>query len=386
MGTKSNSKSCIAEKIKKIVIKEDPLVDTQSYKEYALYQNFIRSKFIGVGIVVISSSTIYDILKNHTEYNYFYLLSLITLSCISIFNFILVSSMQDWCLARPRLTKFLVFMFWISFMVVDFPKFLIDATTTYQTLNVTTWLAGMGFFLVLKRKNIIFVYLLFLLLNLGIAFFSHAPFHFFVCIITRTVLTAVVAFLLLYPYNIAVVRNMINSMTDPLSGLINRREGEKRIHLLLETNKRTRRYTALYMLDIDDFKLYNDNYGHQKGDETIVLVANSIKETFSRGEDINIRYGGEEFLICASVESHKNAEAMAARLHEQIKKLKIPDIPEQFSGCITVSIGFVVAEPETEALYNAKELINAADMAMYDAKKKGKNCTVQFSKETHQVT
>ncbi len=368
----NNSKSRFRDKENKI---EDPLIYTQEYEEYSLLQNFIRSKYIGIGIIVILLTIFYDIFANHREYDQIYLISIIILFIISIINILLVSFLKNWCLHRPVLAKLIITIFWICFMIIDLPSFLRDAEQTFQPLNITTWLAGMCILLVLRRRQIFYIYSVFLIINLGIAFYVNAPLHYFGNIISRITLTALVAYFLLYPYNVAVVKTLIESYTDPLTRLMNRREGEKRISSLLETNKR---YTALYMVDIDNFKCYNDTHGHIKGDEALLLVAQCVKKIFARSEDTSVRYGGEEILVCASVDSSQNAEVMAKKLHECIKETEKPIDKDNVCLPITVSIGFVVVEPDKKNKYDVKSLIHDADLALYKAKQSGKNCTVQF--------
>ncbi len=298
---------------------DDDLVSSKEFQEYALKQNFIRSKYLGIGVIILFIAIFYNVLSHNKEYEYAYILSFIFLGLLSVINIFLVTFFKEWFLTHSVWGQSIVIFFWCSFIFLDFPSFLVDAAQTYQPLNLTTWLAAMGFFLILTRKQVCYVYPAFLLLNLVIAFYADSPVFYVSDVISRVVITASVAYFLIYPYHIAVVKNIVNSRLDPLTGLMNRREGRKRVEFLLETNKRIKRHTAFYMLDLDNFKKYNDTYGHQKGDEAILFVVKCIKKTFTRGEDINVRYGGEEFLICASVESKEVAEAMAQTLHKNIR-------------------------------------------------------------------
>ncbi len=159
--------------------------------------------------------------------------------------------------------------------------------------------------------------------------------------------------------------------------LLNRRGGMHRLQLTLHTNRRMKRFTTLYILDIDDFKMYNDKYGHQIGDEVLRLVANCINEVFTRGEDTKFRYGGEEFLICTSATENENTNAMQEKLHKAISNIKVLNSNAKPCEPVTVSIGYVSVGFEKEETVDS--LIHCADMALYEAKRRGKNCSVEFS-------
>lgn len=156
------------------------------------------------------------------------------------------------------------------------------------------------------------------------------------------------------------------SITDGLTGLYNHRFLQERFDFEF---KRVRRYggnLSCLLLDIDNFKLLNDTYGHQFGDYVLRQLS-SIIRTRSREVDICGRYGGEEFMVISSLRS-KNALQYAIKLHNAIEcyVFKHPTADVK----VTVSIG--IAE-YTEDLKTKQELIERADRAMYQAKKDGRN-------------
>jgi diguanylate cyclase (GGDEF)-like protein len=122
-------------------------------------------------------------------------------------------------------------------------------------------------------------------------------------------------------------------------------------------------------LDIDFFKPYNDNYGHQRGDECLKMVADILQQALCREFDIAARYGGEEFALLLP-SNHKNiGEVVAKRLVELFNENKLPHEYSKIADFITVSGGGVEASPEL----NAQELIAAADKLLYKAKEQGRN-------------
>jgi diguanylate cyclase (GGDEF)-like protein len=159
------------------------------------------------------------------------------------------------------------------------------------------------------------------------------------------------------------------SITDPLTGLHNRRYMEVRLTEELNRSKRYDQPMSFMMIDIDDFKHYNDRNGHQAGDRALEITAQCLKSTL-RKVDVASRYGGEEFSILLPQATLKEAGAIADRLRRQILAAKFPHGEAQPLGAVTVSIGLAAFSP---ALDSAEAIIRAADRALYHAKSHGKN-------------
>jgi diguanylate cyclase (GGDEF)-like protein len=159
------------------------------------------------------------------------------------------------------------------------------------------------------------------------------------------------------------------SITDPLTGLHNRRYMEAR---LAEELSRSRRYDypmSFMMIDIDDFKLYNDRNGHQGGDRALEIVAQCLRAAL-RKVDVASRYGGEEFSILLPQTDLQEAGVIADRIRRKISDTKFPHGDGQPLGSVTVSIGL---SSYSTALDSAEAVIRAADRALYHAKSHGKN-------------
>lgn len=153
------------------------------------------------------------------------------------------------------------------------------------------------------------------------------------------------------------------SVTDSLTGLVNRRYLEER---LTEEIKRSNRHgypMAFLMIDVDFFKSYNDTFGHTEGDKALKMVAAALKETL-RGADVAARYGGEEFSILLPQTTGEEAETIAERIRQRVEKTAFPNRK------VTVSIGIANCSFEMNSCEN---LISAADKALYEAKRKGRN-------------
>ncbi|MEP7149571.1 MAG: diguanylate cyclase [Acidobacteriota bacterium] len=153
------------------------------------------------------------------------------------------------------------------------------------------------------------------------------------------------------------------SVTDPLTGLLNRRYLEKRLIEEIQRSKRHRFPMSLMMLDVDEFKSYNDAFGHPAGDTALKIVA-SVLQDILRGADVAARYGGEEFAILLPQTTSTEAAAIAERLRQRIEHTEFP------KRKVTVSIGIASCSNEIDT---PADLIGAADHALYEAKNHGRN-------------
>jgi diguanylate cyclase (GGDEF)-like protein len=159
------------------------------------------------------------------------------------------------------------------------------------------------------------------------------------------------------------------SITDPLTGLANRRQLSDR--LAVEWQRALHSGTAMTfaMIDVDNFKLYNDHYGHPTGDLCLQRVARAVREAV-RADDIVARYGGEEFAIVLVGRDVDEARAAAERVRAAVEALDEPHA--MASTCrVTVSIGVAWVVPTAQD--TPERLIAAADAQLYQAKRGGRN-------------
>lgn len=156
------------------------------------------------------------------------------------------------------------------------------------------------------------------------------------------------------------------SVTDDLTGIYNHRFFKQRLFEEVERAKRTGQPLSLILLDLDNFKLFNDSFGHLKGDEALRWVGMTLKGA-ARKVDIPSRYGGDEFaIICPNTDLEK-AIKVAQRLQKELHKVSFENSPGFF---FTASVG-VATFPEHAQ--NVEELVNKADEALFRAKKEGKS-------------
>ena len=129
---------------------------------------------------------------------------------------------------------------------------------------------------------------------------------------------------------------------------------------------------SLILCDIDYFKLYNDYYHHQAGDQCLYQVAQCLKNFVRRSTDVVARFGGEEFVIILSKTNRFGAEKVAEKLCQAVEHLKIPHYHSKCSPYVTMSLGVATTIPTSQG--SPERLIQAADKALYQAKLKGRNC------------
>ena len=163
------------------------------------------------------------------------------------------------------------------------------------------------------------------------------------------------------------------SATDALTGIANRRRFDEALASEWSRAARTGLPLALGLLDVDWFKTYNDHYGHQAGDEALRQVANVFAAHVCRSGDLVARYGGEEFVFIAPASDGEHAMQMAQRVCDALAALAIPHALSEW-GYLSVSIGVVAMLPHEDN--SAQALLRAADLAMYQAKKQGRNRVV----------
>lgn len=163
------------------------------------------------------------------------------------------------------------------------------------------------------------------------------------------------------------------SIRDPLTGLLNRRFLDEFMIKQIGQAKRTKTPLVFIMLDIDNFKAINDSFGHEIGDYVLSRMGNLLPSLVREG-DLACRYGGEEFLIVLPNCDLKNAKLFAEKIRNKVNRMRI--VIEARVSNIAISLGVAIYPSDGSSL---KELVDAADQALYAAKKQGKNKTIMFT-------
>lgn len=161
-----------------------------------------------------------------------------------------------------------------------------------------------------------------------------------------------------------------DAMVDPLTGLLNRRGFDQQIASIWPFCVRNDYKVALMIIDIDHFKLYNDQFGHPEGDECLQNVAKCIRTTAKRTTDIVSRIGGEEFVVFIQGNREDEMIEFANSIRRNVEKLSMPHSHKADHPFVTVSIGLEIAYPKG---MDINLLYEAADQQLYLAKQSGRN-------------
>ena len=130
------------------------------------------------------------------------------------------------------------------------------------------------------------------------------------------------------------------------------------------------------MMDVDHFKQYNDTYGHQAGDKTLIAVASSLKNTLNRPDDMAFRLGGEEFGVLCSKMDEDESIKFGNKLRTNIQNLKIPHCNSSACEFVTISVGLIIIKPDSQN--KMSEIYKNADEALYNAKQNGRNIVAVY--------
>ena len=160
------------------------------------------------------------------------------------------------------------------------------------------------------------------------------------------------------------------ALSDQLTGLPNRRNFDETLHRQFLLAKRNKSPLTFIICDIDFFKLYNDHYGHQQGDECLAAVAKIIGSIPGRPTDKACRYGGEEFTVVLPDTNLLGGTVIAEKLRKAVVDAAIEHKYSTISSYVTLSVGFSTFTGQFKV---EEELIKAADEALYRAKKNGRN-------------
>jgi two-component system chemotaxis family response regulator WspR len=161
------------------------------------------------------------------------------------------------------------------------------------------------------------------------------------------------------------------SMTDGLTQIANRRYFNEFYSAEWRRACREQGSIGLVMIDIDNFKAFNDHYGHLQGDECLMQVAQQLKSAVQRPRDFVARFGGEEFIVLLPSIQPEGIAVVAKRLQQVLEKLMIPHAYSNAAKYVSVSMGLAWCEPDGS--YRPEQLIAAADEALYSAKDAGRN-------------
>jgi diguanylate cyclase (GGDEF)-like protein len=158
---------------------------------------------------------------------------------------------------------------------------------------------------------------------------------------------------------------------DPLTGILNRRGFDQILETEWKRASRGRYSLSVLMIDVDCFKAFNDNCGHEEGDECLRQIAHTLRNSLLRPQDFIARFGGDEFAAVLPVCDPDGARKVAEQLKAAVEQLAIPHPDCPVARHVTISLGLAAVIPGMEG--QTRSLVEAADRALYQAKRAGKN-------------
>ncbi len=166
------------------------------------------------------------------------------------------------------------------------------------------------------------------------------------------------------------------AMLDGLTRVANRRHFDEYLQQQWTLLTRLQQPLALILVDVDEFKRYNDHYGHLAGDDCLKQMAQTISDSILRPTDLVTRYGGEEFAIVLPFTTLDGARQVAKTIQAAVYNLGLPHATSSVSDRLTLSLGVSCMTPQPE--FSLETLIFTADKALYQAKEKGRDCICHY--------
>lgn len=158
---------------------------------------------------------------------------------------------------------------------------------------------------------------------------------------------------------------------DKLTGIYNRRYLDDNMARLMRVLASCHGQLSVLMVDVDFFKQFNDTYGHEKGDECLQMVTQALQKSIPKKDDFAVRYGGEEFAVVLPRTGIDTALSVANSILQNVQMCAVPHAHGTEAGCVTVSVG--VTTGTVNLFHTAEDYIRAADTALYDSKRNGRN-------------
>jgi len=282
---------------------------------------------------------------------------------------------------KVELSMFVIYTFWgfveffglmLSFLLYYEQR---DLTVYYMTITAITIIA-----LFRTKQMLIYVTVELIFSMVMVIVLQMEPYHIVGVAMTNGMLVVLSRMLFEAQVNSHTMSQKVKKMEkvseeDPLTKMLNRRGLDHQLKVLWGAAVRNKHIVGIIMMDIDNFKKYNDTFGHPQGDKCLQSVAEAIKKSAVRSSDIAARVGGEEFMVFISeASSDLEPVRLADKIRRNVENMKIPHSPLVANPYVTISVGVEHMVPTENDTFEA--LYDAADKALYYAKRNGRNCIV----------
>lgn len=343
--------------------------------------NIKRILIVAAVMLVFITIDLFDISRTYSDTLYFLSASILTVILVGYFIFIrFFMKIDKYTNTQIRIVYL---SFWILVSLAYLPINIGNAMIARTNLDGFLYLALLVVVPIFSLYESIAVYSVFLLNNIVPFIIYGVPASAYVFLLGLIVIGFVFSYIIQGQYLSVVTKSKEEVYTDYLTKISNRKGGLETMKTVFEMCRYHNKLFAVYMIDIDHFKDYNDKFGHVNGDKVLVEVANAIKRFFYQPSAVVFRMGGEEFTACCSVNSLLDAEENAKNLLKEVENLQLEAAYMRVSRYVTISVGYTIYVPEEDKdlQVNEKMLIEQADKALYKAKSSGRNMSFKYDRQ-----
>lgn len=271
---------------------------------------------------------------------------------------------------RGHSRKAVYLSYWYLIVLALIPFYIVDMRTLNSPICCIIFSCALVMVPVLSRRHMVMLFVINLTESITIAALEGAPPSAYIFLSAINFAGFLLSYNLHYDYTKLMSGIQLESDTDYLTGILNRRGGLDRVSNVWEAAKKTGSVCTAVMLDVDFFKDYNDKYGHPAGDRALARLAFTIRDTLSDAYVFS-RIGGEEFLIFTSSRTTKEVIETAKAVRLAVNDLKLPAANASVAPYLSVSMGIASVIPHDRD--DATTLVFAADRSLYKAKNQGRD-------------
>ncbi len=341
------------------------------FDELTRQLNLRRILYVSAGVLIFE---LLNLINHPFQQNWYTVLGFVLiLAVVSVFPALIIVWRRK-LLRRPAAARLVMFLFWgllylavLPFFIHDLQNMLHSADVT--PINLTLFCIMLTVLPIFTPYEMLACFSVFLVGNLVVAAVFSAPPAYYAYTVALCVTSLIFSYATQYQYLRMIWELKVANRVDPLTEILNKKAGIDKMHTVMSTCKRSRSSMAVYMIDIDDFKKFNDCYGHLQGDRSLKAVGKTLAGVFSRESDVVFRYGGEEFVVATPLVDPSEIDNRTAALNDAIRRLNIRMPYNSASEYLTLSIGSTVYRPDMDSpTIDALALVDRADAEMYRVK------------------
>lgn len=341
------------------------------FGELTLQLNLRRIPYVSAGVLIFELLNLVNLPVRQNCYTT--LGFILILAVVSVFPALIIVRRRQ-LLCRPAAARLVTLLFWVLLYLAVLPFFFHDLQNILHTASVipihlTLFCIMLTVLPVFKPWEMLVCFSVFLITNLIAAAVFSAPPAYYAYTVALCVTSLIFSYATQDHYLRMIWELKVANRIDPLTEILNKKTGIEKMHTVMSICKRSRCSMAVYMIDIDDFKKFNDCYGHLQGDRSLKSVGKTLATVFSRESDVVFRYGGEEFVVATPLVNPSEVDNRIAVLNDAIRRLNIHMPRNSCSSYLTLSIGSTIYCPDMDApTIDALVLIDRADAEMYRVK------------------